>query len=254
MAKNTKIKQTNFTISKKFGFVNFFMSATTFLIATIFLYCTTSTFWICSTEIYVVDSSFRRNQGLFRECTYAGHTMDCEVPYPNLVLKARPLFYLVSQFSMPFVVLLEFIAGFVYIQGHPCTAGTIIHKNQKRCFLTAAILMWISSVIGIVCCIFTLDCTQRNYCMGGISNQYWLMNNEDAGVQQFSMGHASLTVFITCFGNLILGGYSFVCFKRMKRDEKIRNLAKVEGRKLADELWVKKYEIDVANQGNDGFI
>ena len=121
----------NLLFDRRFGWINFVLAGITSSLTVIFIYCTWSDSWVVATEIYVVGSNFRRDRGLFRECTYVGAIMDCENPYPNLVMTSKPFYYLAGQFSMPLVIILEFVSTFVYIQGHPCTKNTLINKDQR---------------------------------------------------------------------------------------------------------------------------
>ena len=241
MAKK-RTKQQDIIFTEKFGWINFVLTALTSGLSIAFIYATVSTSWITSTEIYVVDSSFNRRRGLFRECTYVTHVMDCEAPYPNLVLAAKPIYYLVGQFTMPIVCLLELVASVNYIRGHPCVKKSIIGIDQKQSLLIGSIILATASILGIVCGIFAIDCTQRNYCLGGISNQYWLVDNEEAGVQQFSLGRGGLTSFICCFINLAVSGFSFANYKKLDMKLKKRIKAKIEGNELADKLWQSHLE------------
>ena len=105
-------------------------------------------------------------------------------------------------------------------------------------------MLFTAGLLGVFCGVLAVDCTQRNYCLGGITNQFWLMDNEDKGVQQFSMGHGGLMSLMASFGNLVVSGYSYFNYRRINERVKSKLKAKHEGERLAEDLWMKQIDKD----------
>ena len=117
-----------------------------------YIYTISSVRWIISTEIYVVGSNFNRIQGLFRECTYVGHTVDCELPYPNLVISSKPAWFVFCQFTMPVVCVLTFFSIFVYFSGIECLKKSSISMERGKTLLVGGIMLITGGVLGLYFC------------------------------------------------------------------------------------------------------
>ena len=113
-----------------------------------------------------------------------------------------------------------------------------------------------AGIIGMFGGIITFDCCQRNYCLGGVRDQYWMgtnVGNEESGVKQFAMGNASMVSFFTSCLAFLVGLNSLKNFRRIREDDRSRKAAADAGREEGD-LVFEKNVLFLDKEESDGFI